>query len=228
VGYEPRLAHPKVRSVSFGVEAKIFDLHDGPVESARGDVELFGITMENEFHASLWWAHEEEELFEDFDILDDGSVVIGPGTYRFNSYSLYVSTNEGAPLSGSLYLVAGEFYDGDRFESDLSVRLRPGRHFRAETSWGLRDVELPEGNFETNIYSQRFEFSFTADMGASLFAQYNDADDEISVNARFQWRYRPGSDLFIVFNENWDAPGFNDRTTRDRRITLKLTHLFQF
>jgi hypothetical protein len=231
VGYEPRLAHPKIRSVGFSVEAKIFDLHDGPVESARADVELFGITMENELHASLWWAHEEEELFEDFeifDIPDDGSIIIKEGTYRFNSYSLFVSTNQGAPISSRLFLVAGEFYDGDRFESDLTVQLRPGRHFRTSTSWGLSDVKLPEGNFETNIYRQRFDVSFTANMGASLIAQYSDADELVAVNARFQWRYRPGSDLFIVFNENWDAPSLSERTTQDRRITVKLTHLFQF
>jgi hypothetical protein len=187
--------------------------------------------MENELHASLWWAQEEEELFEDFeifDIPDDGSIIIKEGTYRFNSYSLFVSTNQGAPISSRLFLVAGEFYDGDRFESDLTVQLRPGRHFRTSTSWGLSDVKLPEGNFETNIYRQRFDVSFTANMGASLIAQYSDADELVAVNARFQWRYRPGSDLFIVFNENWDAPSLSERTTQDRRITVKLTHLFQF
>ena len=126
-----------------------------------------------------------------------------------------------------MLLSVGAFFDGDRIDNDITIRLRPGRHFRSETSCQVRDVELPKRDFTPNILSQKFDFSFTADMGTSLFAHYNDADEIVSLNARLQWRYKLGLDLFVVFNENWDASGFDDRTTRDRRITVKLTHLFQ-
>ena len=225
IRYKPRLANAAIRNFSFGVDAEVFDRHDGPVESANAFFQFFGFTLQNEFSPSLWWNYEEERLFEPFEIFP--GIVIPEGTYEFDSYSLFLKTNEGAPVAIDMIFTMGEFFDGDRVESDLTVRVRPGRRFRSETSWQLRDVELPQGAFTTNILRQKFDLSFTADMGASLLAQYNDADEILSLNARFQWRYKPGSDLFVVFNENWDAPDFDDRTTRDRRITVKLTHLFQ-
>lgn len=62
-------------------------------------------------------------------------------------------------------------------------------------------------------------------MEASLFAK--DDAELLSVNARFQWIYRPGSDLLTVFNKNRDAPDLSKRTTRDRRVTVKQTQWFQ-
>ncbi len=226
LNYRPRSAHPRIRNFDFGGETTVYDRHDGPVESANAFLKFFGIELENELKASLWWNYEEEDLLVQFEI--QPGIFIPAGTYRFESYSLFGSTNSAAPVSVGYFLTAGEFFNGDRIESDISIRFRPSRYFSAETEWDFKDVNLPAGNFETNIYRQRFNVSFTADMMASLFAQYDDAEEIASVNARFQWRYRPGSDLFIVFNENWDAPGLSNRITRDRRITVKLAHLFQF
>jgi len=57
--------------------------------------------------------------------------------------------------------------------------------------------------------------------------QYNDANDFIGLNIRFNWTYRPNSDLFVVYNHNWDAMGFSSRTTRVKQLIVKLTYLFQ-
>jgi hypothetical protein len=48
----------------------------------------------------------------------------------------------------------------------------------------------------------------------------------LSANVRFNWIYRPGADIFLVFNETWDAAGFGQRTQRDRQAVLKVTYLF--
>ena len=38
-------------------------------------------------------------------------------------------------------------------------------------------------------------------MFASALVQYNSSTNTVSTNARLRWEYRPGSELFIVFNE---------------------------
>ena len=43
--------------------------------------------------------------------------------------------------------------------------------------------------------------------------QYNDAAELVGLNMRFNWEYRPGADLFVVYNENWAAPTFSARET---------------
>jgi hypothetical protein len=55
----------------------------------------------------------------------------------------------------------------------------------------------------------------------TTFVQYNEQLDNINVNARFQWRYKPASDLFIVYTDNyWPAPF----SVRNRALMLKLTY----
>ena len=42
-------------------------------------------------------------------------------------------------------------------------------------------------------------------------------------NLRLGWTYRPGSDIFLVLNQTWDAPALGLRTARDRQAILKMT-----
>jgi hypothetical protein len=39
---------------------------------------------------------------------------------------------------------------------------------------------------------------------ASALVQYNSSTHTVSANARMRWEYRPGSELFIVYNEERD------------------------
>lgn len=36
-----------------------------------------------------------------------------------------------------------------------------------------------------------------------MFAQYDNASERSSVNARLRWTRRPGSDLYLVYNSTW-------------------------
>ena len=54
-----------------------------------------------------------------------------------------------------------------------------------------------------------------------------DLSEIASVNLRFSWNYRPGSDVFLVYNETWNAPSLGDLTRKDRQVMLKATYLFQ-
>jgi hypothetical protein len=43
------------------------------------------------------------------------------------------------------------------------------------------------------------------------------------LNSRFQWRYRPASDLFLVYTNNYFQPPLDERT---HTLTLKLVYWF--
>ena len=51
--------------------------------------------------------------------------------------------------------------------------------------------------------------------------QYNDQLDNFNTNVRFQWRYAPVSDLFIVYTDNYDTLL---GTTRNRALVAKLSY----
>ena len=52
--------------------------------------------------------------------------------------------------------------------------------------------------------------------------QYNDDDDEARVNVLCRYTYRPGSDLFVVYNEDRGIRG-NRPTIKRRQLLLKTT-----
>ena len=60
-----------------------------------------------------------------------------------------------------------------------------------------------------------------------MIVQYNDAAEDLGVNLRFHWIYRPGADIFLVYNENWTAPSLSERRTEGRQLILKVTYLWQ-
>jgi hypothetical protein len=50
----------------------------------------------------------------------------------------------------------------------------------------------------------------------------------VSANIRLRWEYQPGSELFVVFNDQRDTltPGFPD--TANRALVVKINRLLSF
>ena len=122
---------------------------------------------------------------------------------------------------------AGGFYDGHRRGGQLLLRLRPSRHLRCETTWLVDDVDLPGGEFTSQLLQQRIALALSPRILSSFFVQYNDLADLWSVNFRFNWIYRPGADVFVVYREVWDASRHRPAPRKDRQLIAKFTYLFQ-
>ena len=68
----------------------------------------------------------------------------------------------------------------------------------------------------------------TPPMFVSALMQYNSGTSTVSANVRLRWEYRPGSELFVVYNEQRDtlSPGFPE--LRNRAFIVKINRLFRF
>ena len=64
-------------------------------------------------------------------------------------------------------------------------------------------------------------------MFASALLQYNSATNSVSANVRLRWEYRPGSELFVVYNEDRDTLAANFPATRNRSVILKINRFFR-
>jgi hypothetical protein len=65
-------------------------------------------------------------------------------------------------------------------------------------------------------------------MFVSALIQYNSGIRTVATNARLRWEYRPGSELFVVYNDerNTLEPGFPNLFTRS--IIVKVNRLFRY
>jgi len=226
VSWEPRPDAPKIRNYEFEVEYERFERPDGSVETEEFQINYFGVTTEKGQTFSLFTQFKQEGLDEDFEIFDD--VLIPIDDYSFQDHGVFYRGNQGRPFSLRGFAVAGDYFDGSRFQANATATWRPSRFLRSETSWNRADVKLPAGDFVTNVVRQRVAAAFSPDLSLSGLLQYSDVDEELGLNLRFNWIYKPGADLFVVFNQTWNAPdAFSGLDTSDRRIAVKFTYLFQ-
>lgn len=222
--FVPRPEIPHIRNLFFEGRSEAYTGLDGRLDWMWNGFDLFSFRTKSDDVVSLFADARYERLDEPFEIRP--GVFIPAAEHRFGDLGLWGATNASRAVSASAWIQKGSFYDGTRLAHGMSLGLRPGRHFRSESSWDRHHVELPGGAFDTNLFRERLTLALTPDLSAAAFAQWSDTADLLSMNLRLNWSYKPGSDVFLVFNETWDAPAFGRRTERDRQAILKLTWLF--
>jgi hypothetical protein len=108
-----------------------------------------------------------------------------PGTYDHIELALSGFTNRGAPLSVGFRLTAGGFFGGDRVLFGPSARWRVGERFNGEIQLSRNDIDLPGGDFITNLTRFRVNYSFTPRISLRALVQYNNRSGTWSSNVRF-------------------------------------------
>ena len=107
-----------------------------------------------------------------------------------------------------------------RIELTPQFSFQPGLSF----NW----IDLPQGSFTTRLMTARTTYTVTPLMFVSALVQYNSSNDSLGTNLRFRWEYQPGSELFVVYNEQRDtlAPRFPE--LENRAFIVKINRLFRF
>ncbi|MCH9647662.1 MAG: carbohydrate binding family 9 domain-containing protein [Deltaproteobacteria bacterium] len=224
--FRPRSARERIRNFAWGLEVDTITRLDDSLESLEVEAHVFGISSEKGNRLNLFAEHLVEDLEEPFEIRS--GIVIPAGRYEFENGVLAGSTDISRTFSVQGNLRAGSFFNGTRQSANATLRYRPNRHLSSETTWAINQIDLPAGDFETNLIRERLTYSFTPDLSLRGFVQYSDADELFALNVRFNWIYRPGADLFVVYNQTWNAPSLGDLALKDRQLIVKFTYLFDF
>jgi hypothetical protein len=87
------------------------------------------------------------------------------------------------------------------------------------------DKRLPEvlRNTTHNLWllGPRLDVTLSNKIFFTNFMQYNNQTNNFNINTRFQWRYSPASDLYLVYTDNYFADTF---APKNRAIVLKFTY----
>ena len=161
-----------------------------------------------------------------FDSVIVGSIPFPKDYYSYDRIGFWYRLDPRKKISGSLGADYGTFYDGNR----LSINTQANIRFQPWGNFGLRydfnDVNLPS-NLESDqlhLFGLTSEISFSNKMFWTTFLQYNTQIDNINFNSRFQWRFLPMSDFFVVYTENYFPENL---TIKNRGLILKLTYWFK-
>ena len=174
-----------------------------------------------EVHTGVNFTHEG--VTEAFEISE--GILVPVGSYKNSEAQLVSFTNQSAPLSFEARLVGGGFFGGNRLSFSPGIQYRVGDKFQSSLHWNYNDVNLPEGDFETNLGRLRLSYSFTLRVFAQALVQYSDRDDVWATNLRIGWLNTASTGLYLVYNEIRDI-GDPNTGIPDRRVILKYSHLF--
>ena len=125
------------------------------------------------------------------------------------------------PLTGGMNFVAGGFFNGDRLGLSPFLNYRIGETFSTGFFATRNRIELPGAQaFTVDLVSWRASYSFSPDVSAQLYVQYNDQTDLVATNFRFSWLQSAGAGLYLVYNE------VDERTGEPRReLIVKYSHI---
>ena len=131
--------------------------------------------------------------------------------------------------SANVQVEHGTFFSGEKTSLAVSrgrVKFTP--QFAVEPTYSVNWIDLPEGAFTTHLFGSRVIYTMTPKMFTSALLQYNSAGNAVAANIRFRWEYQPGSELFVVYNEQRDTLGPQFPELENRAFIVKITRLFSF
>jgi hypothetical protein len=187
---------------------------------------MLGTTLQDDSYVNVIFQQVLDVLDVPFRIRPN--VTIPVGTYRMNEWILTYNSSPGRRLYQRLTVSPVDFYDGRRLNLTAAAGVRASSRFSSEVQYTRNDVRMPWGDFLVNLSTLRLDYTFSPRMTVRSLTQYNSLSNEISHNIRFNVIYRPGSDVYVVYNDlsqtGLPADIFG---RRDRQLVVKMTYLLQ-
>jgi hypothetical protein len=224
--FSPRPASIKsVRKFSGIATFTHIDDSVGLLQTQTADGE-FAIEFQNSDRFSVGMTNSFERLTQPFAIPPSARIPIGE--YRFTVARATYLFGQQRPLSGTLSVEHGGFYDGHRTSATFNrTRVNVSARFSLEPNLSINWIDLPTGAFTTKLVGSRVTYTMTPLMFASALVQYNSSTNRASTNVRLRWEYRPGSELFVVYNDEHDTFLQRFPNLQNRAFIIKVTRLFR-
>ena len=239
VGYVPRRGYSKISPTAsylfFPKSQKI--LNHGPSVGTTYFFDKKGETTDNTTYIAysvkwrsqsslmLWSGYDYIRLLTPFDPTNSRSETLPVGSEHtwFSWGSEFTSKPQSIFTYGFSTRMGGYYANGDRYfvSGELGYRFQP--YLGINLAANYNQILLPQP-WKTTTYwlvGPRIDLTMTNTLFFTAFVQYNQQQNNINLNTRFQWRFKPASDLFIVYTDNYLPDPFN---VKNRSLVLKFTY----
>ena len=221
--WAPRPTWPGVRQLRLNVDTSYFENHAGRKESQSTGLDV-SLTRQDSSVVRVSVDSHFDNLPADW---TTAGTVLARGGYAWRNVRGSYTSVQSRRVYGTASVDIGGYYNGDKQTYRAEVSLIPKDTLLLENFYTRNRIVLPgAAPYITNVLSTRVSYSFSPDLFVKSFVQYNDTTRTSSLNLLFWYIYRPGSDLYIVYNQGWetDAPGPRDLRTRGRSLAVKVTY----
>jgi hypothetical protein len=173
----------------------------------------------------IWAGNSYVKLLQPFDPTNSGKDSLAAGTEHYwKAFGVdYISKPQKLFTYSISTRFGGYYAEGHRYNvtADIGYRFQPYVSITLNTVYNDIHLPAPWENTKFWIIGPRIDITFTNTIFLTTYLQYNSQQKNINLNTRFQWRYRPASDLFLVYTDNYySSPVY----VRNRAFVLKLTY----
>ncbi len=218
---------PNKRVVSHGLFLASENFYDIDYKKIDGENVLgYEINFEDRSEFKIGVSDHFIHLLEDFDPTHKNGLTLPAGSeYRYQGAWIdYESDNRKAFKWETRFSRSG-FFNGDLniLKGMFGYRFQPYVNF--EMNFSYSDIKMPAPFSDTSFWlvGPKMDVTFTDKLFLSTFVQYNEQIDNMNLNMRFQWRYKPVSDFFVVYTDNYFT---GDWTSRNKALVMKLSYWF--
>ncbi len=168
----------------------------------RKNHHMLGATLKDGSSFSIIYDRELDVQDAPFEMAR--GVVVPAGTHRYNNFEVDYNTNPARRIYERLRFSPETFYTfygGKRREVNLLVGMRATSRLSTELQFKHNHVRMPYGEFLVNLGILRVDYALSPRNTIRTLTQYNSATREVSTSIRWNLIYRPGSDLYVVYND---------------------------
>ncbi len=204
-------------------------------QSDNESVLSYTVTFRSKSVFTAWAATDYVRLLQPFDPTNSGRPTLATGTeHRWTAWGTDFDSQPQRLFTYGLATRYGGYYaNGTRLNvtADAGYRFQPYVSLAVSASYNAINLPQPWGRTTFWLVGPRFDLTLSNTLYATTFVQYNEQQQNMNVNARLQWRYKPASDLFIVYTDNYlagsaqfgqDVPGF--LSVKNRALVIKWTY----
>jgi hypothetical protein len=167
--------------------------------------------------------HNTTNLLFPFTFINDEP--LPSGIYQYATGEFRYESDQRRLFSINGGVSYGTFYNGTRSRYALGAKFRaqPWGNFSLSFEQNTLDFPDPYGTDNLFLISPRIEINFSRNLFWTTFLQYNTQHDNFNINSRFQWRFQPMSDLYIVYTDNYAVEFWGPK---HRALVIKLNYWF--
>ncbi len=164
----------------------------------------------------------------------DRQIMLGQGGYGGFHHHLEFNSYRARKMAGSVHYRWGDSYDGRTRALTVTNDTKLSSNLNVDLEWSHNRLDYLNGALTANVLATRWTYSFTTELFAKAYVQWNDLYDRVSTNLLIDYIYRPKSHIYLVFNNNRhllsttgeDQLLPDSRHINDWMVMLKLTYLY--
>ncbi|MBF12578.1 MAG: hydrolase [Flavobacteriaceae bacterium] len=225
-----RVFFPKSESIqSIQIGPEVYYVDKPHINNLVTDLRLSGnlsFNFKNMSGIDLVFTNNYIYLENDFDPTgaNENTPIIS-GEYDTRQFEIeYGSTNRRKFRFNSKINIGG-YFNGEKYSLSNNFNFRVDKLMQASLKFSYDKIDLPSPQYSVNLFliSPRVDFTFSKNIFWATFIQYSNFSDSLGINSRFQWRFAPLSDLFLVYTDNSNYFD-SDFIPNFRTINLKITY----